>query len=148
MLPVSPGTIKSGPQPTRLLTRQGHPHVIASFTTSPQVSPPFEGSTRASAAMYAFVISDWLRKPANRIGASWARTNVSHSDRNLPSPTIRPHKFAPPFAARSTALRKSIGRFFSVNFPTNKKTVRFPLRPQASLNSLRLGAHRADSDSK
>src|SRR6185436_12406160 len=66
--PVSPVLIMSGPQPTRSLTKQGTPQAIASLTTSPHVSPPSDGNTSASAATYAAVISDWLRKPANLIG--------------------------------------------------------------------------------
>src|SRR5437899_5359596 len=46
-IPVSSGTTKSGPQPTRSLTRHGRPQTIASFTTIPQVSPT-EGRTRTS----------------------------------------------------------------------------------------------------
>src|SRR6185295_3510831 len=48
--PVSSGIIMSGPQPTRSLTKHGSPQAIPSLTTSPQVSPPSEGNTSASAA--------------------------------------------------------------------------------------------------
>jgi len=48
--PVTPGSTRSGPQPTRSLTIAGSPNTMASFTTRPQVSPASEGSRRQSAA--------------------------------------------------------------------------------------------------
>ncbi len=58
--PVSSSTTRSGAQPTWSLTITGRPQAMASFTTSPHVSPDVEGRTSASAAAYVAAMRCWF----------------------------------------------------------------------------------------